>query len=282
VNPLTDSTVVGAVTKLKQRAERETDQQKLLQSFVDSGLKPLLENANNQIIYGRRGTGKTHLLKVLDLSGSAKAAVKVYIDARTLGSTSQFSDSSQPLAKRCLSLFRDIFTEIYNSLMPVIFDGPMKEPDRALELLDELMLAVTEPTTSVKAVGAEEISKKVGKTSSSLGATLSEKPALSAKAAISGGNSLSSKTLYEIETRDKIIFPDLQECLRRLLGTMDIQLLLLLDEWSSIPIDLQPYLAEFLKRSLLPNSAITLKIASLEYRSQFSLRDASGNIRAPR
>jgi hypothetical protein len=37
-------------------------------------------------------------------------------------------------------------------------------------------------------------------------------------------------------------------------------------------MDLQPYLAEFLKRSIIPLQSVTIKIASLEYRSQFSLR----------
>jgi hypothetical protein len=80
-------------------------------------------------------------------------------------------------------------------------------------------------------------------------------------------------TSYAITTDENIVFPDLQNVLRRLLEVMSAHLVILLDEWSSIPLDLQPYVAEFLKRSVIPNAAITLKIASLEHRSQFSIRD---------
>jgi hypothetical protein len=55
-------------------------------------------------------------------------------------------------------------------------------------------------------------------------------------------------------------------------------LYILFDEWSSIPIDIQPFLAEFIKRSFLPNPRIVIKIASLEYRSNFGERLLSGQI----
>jgi hypothetical protein len=44
----------------------------------------------------------------------------------------------------------------------------------------------------------------------------------------------------------------------------------LIDEWSSLPLAIQPYLAEFLKRGLLPLTIVTLKIGALEYRCRFS------------
>jgi hypothetical protein len=52
----------------------------------------------------------------------------------------------------------------------------------------------------------------------------------------------------------------------------------LVDEWSSLPPDVQPYLAEFLKRAFFALPEITLKIASLEYRSVFRSQVTSGLI----
>jgi hypothetical protein len=46
----------------------------------------------------------------------------------------------------------------------------------------------------------------------------------------------------------------------------------LLDEWSSIPIELQPYLADLLRRAVFPIGDITVKIAAIEHRSHFQLR----------
>jgi DNA replication protein DnaC len=51
--------------KLAKRAE-SYDRQHLIDSFVDVGpLFTLLSNQDNQILFGRRGTGKTHVLGFL-------------------------------------------------------------------------------------------------------------------------------------------------------------------------------------------------------------------------
>jgi hypothetical protein len=44
---------------------------------------------------------------------------------------------------------------------------------------------------------------------------------------------------------------------------------LLLDEWSSVPRDLQPYLAEFLLRCVLPLQKFTVKISAVEQQTNF-------------
>jgi hypothetical protein len=51
---------------------------------------------------------------------------------------------------------------------------------------------------------------------------------------------------------------------------------MLVDEWSSLPVDVQPFLAEFIKRGLLPLPEVVVKIASLEYKSVFSTATESG------
>ena len=51
-----------------------------------------------------------------------------------------------------------------------------------------------------------------------------------------------------------------------------------MDEWSSLPWDLQPYLAEFVKRAFFGNSRVTVKIASLVQRSNFTKHDPHGPI----
>jgi hypothetical protein len=59
--------------------------------------------------------------------------------------------------------------------------------------------------------------------------------------------------------------------LSKVLELTEARLFILLDEWSSIPTDIQPFLAEFLKRGVLPVGNAVIKIASLEHRSRFSL-----------
>lgn len=92
---------------------------------------------------------------------------------------------------------------------------------------------------------------------------------------LSGGGKRSSsheasrRSQYRVEQRDKVYFPSLMDALSTLLELANIHLYILIDEWSSIPLDLQPYLAELLSRTLLPLKRTTLKIAALEYRSVF-------------
>jgi Cdc6-like AAA superfamily ATPase len=81
-----DQKIMRAVSRVLQRSERQEDMQKLLGTFVDVGVLPQLDNQNHQIFYGRRGTGKTHVFKVLDAQlREDENNVVVYIDARTLG-----------------------------------------------------------------------------------------------------------------------------------------------------------------------------------------------------
>jgi hypothetical protein len=73
-----------------------------------------------------------------------------------------------------------------------------------------------------------------------------------------------------------VIFPELQKSLRKVMELAESRLFVLVDEWSSLPLDIQPYLAEFLKRGLLPLNTATLKVGALEYRCRFSERRDGG------
>ncbi len=54
------------------------------------------------------------------------------------------------------------------------------------------------------------------------------------------------------------------------------RLWLLIDEWSEVPVDLQPYLADLIKRVILPVNEITVKIAAIEHRSDFIILKDKG------
>lgn len=78
------------------------------------------------------------------------------------------------------------------------------------------------------------------------------------------------QTTFAVNTQDKIVFPQLLGALANVLDLAEARLFVLVDEWSSLPSDIQPYLAEFLKRGFLPLSSVTLKVAALEYRCHFN------------
>lgn len=253
-----DPILQTAVSRILQRAERQTDPGKLIETYVDVGLLRQLHNANHQIFFGRRGTGKTHVMKVLESKFAEDPNLTVvFLDCRTLGSTSQFSDKSLTMNSRCLALFRDFLLTIHNELLQHIVYSPSEQAEKALEAVDSLLVTVREPITTFTASSMEsEISattESARHLSASLDASIQLQSAeIHAGLAQRSGRGERKNTQYSIESEDKIIFPELLRDLRDVLRLAKTELVVLVDEWSSLPQDVQPYFAEFLKRGLLP------------------------------
>jgi hypothetical protein len=273
-----DQAVRSAASRILQRAERQDNTEKVVDTFVDVGFLPLLHNQNNQVFYGRRGTGKTHVLRVLEtrLREDDERNTVVYIDCRTLGSTSQFSDPTVPLRTRCTALFRDVLGEIHTALLERIFGEPFGSPspqaDRALESLDALSSAIAQPVETYITESITESIEAGTSESTSAGLNANITGGLGVRADIGSDESTQEQRVksVRVETEDKVLFPSLHRHVSDTLKFADTYLYILLDEWSSLPTDIQPYLAEFLKRSVLPVRRAVLKIASLEYRSRFA------------
>lgn len=268
-----DPELAKAVAGIPQRSEKQSDVQKLVGAFVDVGILPQVDNINSQIIYGRRGTGKTHVMKVLasTLSARLRTAV-VYVDARTLGSTNQFSDTTVPLPARCTALFRDILNEIYNGLLEFIVNQAPQGSDSALAELDLLATSSSDSDVVPASISDKRTNKELAKSDSGL-ILNANGPELSINSTRESASEAETTTNYVAQQSPKIVFPAVSTPLRKILDRCDSQLYVLIDEWSSIPMDVQPYLAEFLRRSLLPLNSVAIKIASLEYRSDFSINN---------
>lgn len=275
-----DAELTRAVAAITQRSERQQDLQKLVGAFVDVGILPQIRNSNNQIIYGRRGTGKTHVLRVLSSELKTSGRVVAYIDARTLGSTSQFSDTSIPLSSRCTALFRDFLAEIHDCLLDHIVTLPPDKADGALEELSNFGKIVTEPFTTVTLDRAEsrQLRADTDKRSFDSSVSVATPPSLKVGASSHTERKLENESSagYAVRNEDKIVFPAVSSRLKSILTLCGTQVFVLVDEWSSLPTDVQPYLAEFFKRAFLPLPEVTVKIASLEHRSAFRVSTGDG------
>jgi len=114
-----------------------------------------LSKKSNQIIYGRRGTGKTHALKYLfgRVEGSDERAI--YLDLRFVGSNgSIYGDGSRGLAERAGTLIRDVIAAIADELYSIavrLLDR-VPDPKQITLRLDDLMNAIGE----VRIVGSVE------------------------------------------------------------------------------------------------------------------------------
>jgi hypothetical protein len=266
-----DPELTKAVASIPQRSEKQSDIQKIVGAFVDVGILPQIQNINSQIVYGRRGTGKTHVMRVLasNLGARPNTAV-IYTDARTLGSTNQFSDSTVPLPARCTALFRDILNEIYNGLLEYIVNVAPTGTDSILVELDVIATAGTESQMTPTSYTDKKTDQSGAKAALSFDIN-AKGPSLSGNMENDHSSTVQTTTNYVAQSNDKIVFPAIGTALKKILSLCSSQLYILIDEWSSIPLDVQPYLAEFIKRSLLPLTNVTVKIASLEYRSNFGI-----------
>ena len=267
-----------ALMKMVKRSEK-ADITDLLDTFVDVGpLFTLLDTNDNQIIYGRRGTGKTHAL--VYLSGELKRTghLPVYIDLSNLGSSGGiYSDCGIPITERATRLLVDSLLAIHEELYGVFIN----EDDRfnlsqAGTLLDKFLESISD----VKVVGDAEIessefAQQSQKQSTSLGLGITnESIALSNNTTHTDHNDTGSanKLICRGQLRHTVHFGTARRSLENIVNLISPhRLFVLLDEWSSIPPDLQPYLADLFRRSFFPIRGITAKVAAIEYRSTFQI-----------
>ncbi|PIT75529.1 hypothetical protein B9Z31_04375 [Limnohabitans sp. G3-2] len=96
----------------------------------------------------------------------------------------------------------------------------------------------------------------------------------SAREAVSAKKTMSGPEVHRVN------FGSVGSALNKVVQTLPNQRLwLLIDEWSEVPIDLQPLLADLLRRAVFPIKGVTVKIAAIEQRSRLFTPDSSvGNI----
>lgn len=272
-----------SIILLANRAER-IEGDVISQSFVDAQpLTIMLSSPNNQIVYGRRGTGKTHALRYLAQDRIAQRDFVAFLDFRDLGSNgSIYSDPAKDFPFRATRLMQDILSSIHDAVLEVIYENleSFTDPDGLSSAID----AFADACTKTRVVGTSTVrlsdkSTATSKKSGSFGASL--KSGFS----IRGGASTSKETLsgtddtYETvgEEQVHLEFGALQDSLKKLVQKLgDQHLWLIFDEWSVIPLDLQPYIADMLRRCLFPINGLTVKIAAIEHRTNFKIPLSGG------
>lgn len=272
-----------ALITLNKRAERASNEI-LVSNFVDSEpLFDLLSTQNNQVIYGRRGTGKTHALKFLAETVSKSGDHAVYIDLRSIGSNSSiYSDTARSLADRASTLIVDVLGAVYDELLTVALSviDQAPNPEQITSRIDDLGSAIS----AVRISGSVEEEQET-KTSTSADIGFKFGASAGSKASADAGASISTKSENGASYRAKrsgteaihLDFGNINAALTGLIRVVNSpRIWLLIDEWSEIPIDLQPYLADLIRRTILPINEITVKIASIEHRSQFNILRAQG------
>lgn len=263
-----------AILKLKRRSEKySTDQ--LVNTFVDVGsLFTLLMNEDHQILYGRRGTGKTHVLTYLCSKIKDIGNCPIYIDLRLIGSTGGlYADETIPFCERATRLLIDVFTYIHDQIMEFVIENQNEKYHIGVigPLLEQLANAISEIQISGEVT--EEISlERNDSASNDFGLTISNSPSLNIQEKNTKNIKSGEKHLKTGLENHRIHFPSIRGIMSNILKVIKpYEIWIVLDEWAEIPMDLQPFLGDLLRRCLLPIYGITVKIGAIEHRSNFKL-----------
>jgi len=257
--------------RLAKRAEK-LKVEHLVKSFVDVGpTYTLLSSNDNQIMFGRRGTGKTHFLAVLNNEILTKNIISVSIDMRLIGSTGGiFSDPDISLSERATRLLSDTLCNIHESIFDYLWDHDIENVTDVAPLLDDfleqatsiLIDGVTENEVSNSNRSEENTKNTVSLSVNSLAVNCSSTETYSHDQSSKG--KITGKKIHRIH------FGAITKLLKKIVKLLPNQeLWVLIDEWSEVPMDLQPYLAEMLRRILYPVPGITVKIAAIAHRCRF-------------
>ncbi len=274
--------LLHALQEIEKRAERGSDEH-VIKTYVDEGaLVNALVTRDNGIIYGRRGTGKTHALKYLAETRRTAGDFVVYIDVeQDLGSTgSLYADSSIPLPERATRLLVDVIGMIHTRLLEDAFE---EDRDAQIELLDQMLdhfsevvvtgTVETEKTATVEQAQSSSISAgvSVGK-SPGANLTLSDKQ--------DGRIADVARTKVTGPAQYRVHFGASGSILRKVVEQHPAKRFwLLFDEWSGLPVELQPYLGEMLRRIFFNLPKVTVRIAAIPHRTEWRLlRDQGGYI----
>jgi predicted transcriptional regulator len=251
----------------------------------------LLLTRNHQIVLGRRGSGKTHTLLALAQRTRAVGDLAVFIDLSQLGSNSSvYGDPELSLSERGSRLFLDIALALHEELHRSVYDpGRLgAQPEDAVatlqrrpdlpQRLDELAEAATDvrivgPTERVDTV---EATREHGREA---GLDLGLREARTSVSYSShDGARAERQTKQSGDPRHYVHFGRLKDAVTKVVESfLPRRVWLLLDEWNSIPLDLQPYIGDLLRRALMPIDGLVVKIGAIQHRSNWVLHGSLGS-----
>jgi hypothetical protein len=274
-------------TALARRAERVPDEERLHSAFVEADCFSAACGRESGVIFGRRGAGKTHTLLEMARRVREDGGIAVFVDMRALGSNAGIYDNPQtPFASRASRLLVDLVEAIHEHLFQMaVAEGPDGLSDN-LHRLGPALDLLGEAATQIRVTGTLTVNHganaKVASTTSRKAAARLARRGLQVDAELDSGTQRDAGVSVEVSRQGTEEFylhmGQMERAVRhvyRALGGRELWLLL--DEWSEgVPLELQPVLADLLRRSFLRSAGVTVKTMAIEHRSQFRKRTASG------
>ena len=261
----------NAILRIVKRADK-CDKDILVETFVNLGsLIPLLSGCDNHILYGRRGTGKTHILSYLCSLLIDKGDFPIYIDLRVLGSTgSIYSNTNLPIEQRVTRLIIDVFKEIHDQMLDYITgDDTLKE--HYLSNVAPILCSLMEELNHIHILGdttKEKIKENTSNSSVGMNLDVGKDLGFGLKYGETDNSKESVHTVQHGIVINYLHFPTIIHIFKELLSCLKPRRIwIILDEFSEIPFDLQPYLSDMLRRTIAPLRNMVVKIGAIEHRT---------------
>lgn len=288
---------LNALGSIKLRVEKQDDEAEILRIFVPYISFSVLATPNTQIIYGRNGTGKTHFFKAFyqysQQNYEKEKIIPIYIDFRDLElgpvlPSVDLNDLILRFYRQFINKLIDILEEfsdnvITTSLLEKLFRGESanrrKKIDENVQMLHSL-LNLEEIDELVKEYVRKVELEKEGSSRIGGQSGISTKVSLT-KPDVQVGSSfeMAAEKIEKDKETIELVYRGLAvinyESIRN--GLEDIielcgakGIVILVDEWSSISLSIQPLLAEMIRKTLSMSEKIILKIAGLKFFTQTS------------
>jgi hypothetical protein len=311
---LSPSDLRPAVDAIQERAEQLAPSAEVSALYVDTSLLPVLLPLKNQVIYGRRGTGKTHLL--LRLAGEYRDRfpdsrhLPVYVDGRQMKQRVLATDMA-PVS--LLLLYRELLDGIIASLRELLSDEvtlgvldricPGADKKKRVERVREDLAALHRRTrfgdielgTATGTLSASEeqaATKKVGKSleariRANITADVAGQVDAKATGQLGAGAKRSTESSQQAAEALKVTynvltvldFGAIAADMASVLDRLDTQgLVVLFDEWSSIPRALQPAFADMIRSTLAAEARVVVKFGCIPFHTLLSTTTADGDI----
>jgi hypothetical protein len=274
--PMPIGELIQMITK---RAER-LDPRQQAETFVSlGGVEKALLNPDNRIIFGRRGTGKTHLLSFVADAARKRGETAIFLDLRTMGSGSYlYSDPTVSLSEAASRVLRDFVAAIHSLLLEeVTAPSARHNLSRLSPKLDALSNAVREiivrETVELKNTEAGAARTTVGGEGSAKVSLVELQGEAKGKIERERSKDTSVSKVEHGHVRLSVNMGGVHTALADISQVVGHRIWLLIDEWSTLPELLQPFLADIIKRSLFPHRMYSVHIAAIEHRSNFRSDD---------
>lgn len=298
-DPINRERVLEAIGAIKLRVEGQTNENNSIKSLVQIVDFSRLASSNTHIINGRNGTGKTHVLKAFQQhclnNYNDDKIFPAYIDCRDLDlaiplSTISASDLIRRFYQNFLSKIIDSLesfvakdlsiswreklrdkssarrkTNIHASIEQLQALLNQKRIEEALEM-DQYNRFVTVSRDEGSAIkGGINLGGQASNTTlkSDLGANIS--------ASASKAENEKETTNLVFKGMEVISYEGIRTELEKLINDCEVNMLVILvDEWNSVHLSIQPLLAEMIKKTIGTSNKISLKIATLRYYTKTS------------